>query len=111
MASMCFSCMLQKLTASFATPTVEISVAGHDFLVELVYWFCLLVFKPRKHPSVEAGSGRACSNRAFIRKMLVTARADFLEQTSPLGEGHGDSDTVHPELRLLAFHSPCSWKH
>lgn len=108
MASMCFSCMLQKLTASCATPTVEHSVAGHDFLMELVYWFCLFVFKPRKHPSVKAGSGRAHCNCAFIRRKVVTARTDFLEQISPLGEGHSDSDMVR---HLLAFHSPCSWKH
>lgn len=40
---------------------------------------------------------RVCSDHTSVRKSFATAGADFLEETSPLGEGHGGRDT---ELHL-----------
>lgn len=68
-------------------------------------------FELGQHPSAEAGMVRVCSDHFFVRKNFATARADFLEENFPLGEGHGGRDTHHPELHLSAFPSLCSQKH
>lgn len=54
---------------------------------------------------------RVCSDHALARKSFVTARADFLKETCPLGEDHSGRDTCHPEFCLQGLPSLCSQKH